>query len=289
MNIDENDFDRCLEKLHEVQLDILDVIASICEKNGIGWFLQSGSALGARRHQGFIPWDDDIDIGMLRTDYNRFIEAARSELPAGYSLDLFGDTEGYAALFAKVCKDGTKFINQEIVESGYAQGIFVDIFPYDALASDKKVAAKQIRNAKKWKYISYLFFFSTQNVPHKRILGKIEKTLCRLAHPIVRLFYTPEHIKENFEKSFLQKSQEAGEMVACLSDHSIKPFHQSYFHNLPYLNFEGRTYPVPKDVEKYLEDIYGDWTVIPSEQDRHTHLPLKIDFGDGAAWEASKR
>lgn len=287
MNTDDNKPRHYLEKLHKVELDILEVIAFICEKNNISWFLQSGSALGAIRHQGFIPWDDDIDIGMLRADYDRFIYVAKRELPAGYTLDLFGDTSGYAAFFAKVCKDGTKFVSQETVESGYAQGIFVDIFPYDALASDEKIAARQIRNAKKWKYIAYLYFFSTQRVPHKGVLGKMEKALCRLAHPAMRLLFTPKSIKAHFEKSFLQMSQERGEKVACFSDHSVMPLQRAHFQNLPRLNFEGREYPVPNDIETYLTDIYGDWTVIPPEQDRHTHLPLQVDFGDGCMWKAT--
>ena len=161
-----------LKKLQETELDILLVIAAFCEERGIEWFMDSGTALGAMRHGGFIPWDDDIDIGMMRGDYERFIELAQDGLPAGYSLQTFDNNETFAGLFAKVYKEGTAFHTKETIEAGCDQGIFVDVFPYDVLAADAGQRARQLKTARTWQSASYLYHAKTITVPHKGFDGR---------------------------------------------------------------------------------------------------------------------
>ena len=156
-----------LKKLQDIELDILIMLKDFCLQHDISWFLDGGTVLGAARHKGFIPWDDDIDIGMLREDYDRFVSLAKTELPSGYSLHDWSNTPGYSAMFAKVYKDNTKFYTEETIEAGCDQGIFVDIFPYDQLAEDSAQKKKQIRNARIWQSILYLYYTRTIVVPHK--------------------------------------------------------------------------------------------------------------------------
>lgn len=102
--------DEALKKLQLNELEILKTIAALCDEHGIAWFIDAGTLLGAARHQGFIPWDDDIDIAMLRSDFDRFIEVARGHLPDGYSLHTFGNTPGFpldSALRAELAADET--------------------------------------------------------------------------------------------------------------------------------------------------------------------------------------
>ena len=123
------DKSEALAKLQTTELKILCAVADFCKKHEIDWFIDAGTLLGAARHEGFIPWDDDIDIAMLRPDYDRFISLASKGLPEGYSLHTFDNTNGYSAMFAKVYRDSTRFDTLETLDSGCEQGIFIRYFP----------------------------------------------------------------------------------------------------------------------------------------------------------------
>lgn len=117
-----------LLKLQNIELDILRVIAAFCSSHNIRWWLDGGTCLGAMCHRWFIPWDDDIDIRMMRSDYDRFCSLAEGGLPDGYSLHTSRNATGYAAVFAKVYRDGTRFENQENREASSSMGFLSTFF-----------------------------------------------------------------------------------------------------------------------------------------------------------------
>lgn len=179
-----------LERLQDTELKIMLDVADVCAELGITWFMDSGTALGAIRHQGFIPWDDDIDLGMMRADYNRFVTEAPALLALrGLSLHTTSNTSGFAALFAKVFRDGTHFETLETREAGLKQGIFVDVFPYDLLWVDSARRSRQISVARTAQRRSYLYHASSIAVPHKGALGAFEKAGCFVMHHIERLIH----------------------------------------------------------------------------------------------------
>lgn len=157
--------EQALKRLQKAELSILLAIFDVCEAGGISWWMDSGTALGAMRHGGFIPWDDDIDVGMLRADYDRFLEVAPRLLPEGFSLHTARDTKGFAPLFAKVFLDGTRFETRETREAGLRQGIFVDVFPYDFLYEDSSRRKAQISSAVNAQRKSYIYHAKSINVP----------------------------------------------------------------------------------------------------------------------------
>lgn len=127
-----NQEDERVAKAQLVMLDILKVIHELCEKHQIQYTLIAGTLLGAVRHKGFIPWDDDCDIAMLRKDYERFLAIAEKELPKGYFLQTKKTDPKFFLNFAKIRKDGTKIIEfRETGNEEYHHGIYVDIFPFD--------------------------------------------------------------------------------------------------------------------------------------------------------------
>lgn len=163
-------------ELRRLQLTLLEIVKDIdrvCRENGIRYFLEGGSCLGARRHGGFIPWDDDVDLGMVRADYDRFLEVAPGALGEGYVVVHPGNEDRLAGQFAKVWKRGTVFATEETIEAGIPQGIFVDIFPYDEVCRDDRDAARQLGDCRTWQSISYLYHAKTIAVPHGGLKGAV--------------------------------------------------------------------------------------------------------------------
>lgn len=280
------DNSEALRRLQETELEILLVIDDFCKSNNIEWFMDSGTALGAVRHGGFIPWDDDIDIGMMRADYDKFVSLAQEGLPEGYSLQTFANNEAFAGLFAKVYKEGTEFRTRETVEAGCKQGIFVDVFPYDVLALDSRERAKQIKTARTWQYISYLYHAKTMVVPHEGVYGALERFGCRVVHYIVRAFVKRPSIGEHYDASATFNGPASDECMN-VSWSAMSPCKISDMVPTSQVRFCGNDLPSPRNPEKYLDNMYGDWRRIPAPENRRTHLPEFLGFGDGTYWYAS--
>ncbi len=123
-----------LRKLQLVELDILKLFSEICEKHGLRYYLVGGTMLGAVRHEGFIPWDDDVDVGMPRPDYEKLLTIVREELPDGYDFLHYKQNEEYKRYFSRLVNRNVKIHNASntklIVENAW-----VDIFPFDGMPS----------------------------------------------------------------------------------------------------------------------------------------------------------
>ena len=128
---------------------ILKEIDKICIKHNICYFVGGGTALGLRRHGGFIPWDDDIDINMPRDDYNRFLKIAISELPDFLFLQNHNTDANFPRLYSKVRLKGTKFVEYQYRNLKMEQGIFIDIFPMDQALDNVKFLRKMDKRISK--------------------------------------------------------------------------------------------------------------------------------------------
>lgn len=270
-----------LRHLQQSQLDILLAIDKVCKDNDITYFLDSGTALGAVRHHGFIPWDDDVDIGMLRDDYDRFMSIGAVELGDRFVVSSPRTNDRQAAMFGKVWLKNTKMMTQEIKDAALDQGIFVDVFPYDVLNRNSKIANKQISMGERWQKISYLYHSPNVRIETSGLKGKLAQAFFGFAHQIIRAFFNPPMIMRHIDRAIKMGKDDPSEEYVGLCYRLDRPFPKSMLNPIKRVEFEGHMLPVPNDVEAFLVNEFGDnWRDLPPIDERKNHAPLVIEFED---------
>lgn len=268
-----------LQRLQRIEIGILKAIDAVCRENGLVYFLDGGTCLGAVRHGGFIPWDDDADIGMPYADYQKFLQIAPKALPEGYSLHTCTNSEGFSALWSKVYKDGTRFIDANSKEASSNQGIFVDVFPFFPMESDEKARAKQIRSCANWQYMSYLHAFSRPKIPNGTPLKPLAELGCKVMHyTVARAFDSAECQRRLFLEA---RAKKPGELWFDPCYATWGPFRKDWIFPTQPVDFDGVTLQAPRDTDRFLTALYGSYMELPPESERYTHLPEVLDFGDG--------
>lgn len=268
-----------LKKLQNVELEILITIDQICRENNITYFLDGGTCLGAVRHGGFIPWDDDIDIGMPKKDYDRFCALAPSVLPDGFSLHTSKNTKGFSALWAKVYKDNTKFIDDNNLEAGCNQGIFADIFAYCPIDSNERVAKRKSRTARIAQMKSYLKHFSRPKIPTATPVRPLVEIACRVVHRTIARTWKQDDLQNTMNHAFDTTNPSNRWICSTYSNFGI--FTEDTLFPTSIIDFEGISFSAPHDPDAYLRTMYGDYMQLPPESERFTHAPIILDFGDG--------
>lgn len=265
-----------LKKLHEIELDILTEVDRVCEECGIHYFLDFGTLLGAIRHGGFIPWDDDIDITMLRDDYDKFIAIAPDYLKKGYSLQHYLYDSAVPAYHAKVRKDNTLFIEESVINNNIHQGIFIDIFPCDKVPNSykKRKIHYYSKCLKRSIYVSKSLYKTSESY------GKMKKIVFDLIRKLLHL--SCKHIKKSVFYSLLdnnyQKYNKSNSNYYSSGGKASYPIEAVI--PLQKITFEGRVFYGPHDPDYILKCEYGDYMKLPDEQHRKTHAPILLDFGE---------
>lgn len=269
-----------LERLQQAELDIMMKVDAICREQGLTYFLHSGTCLGAVRHGGFIPWDDDIDIGMPLADYRRFLDIAPELLPEGYSVQNMDNTENFPAFFTKVCKDGTRFIDDVSLEAGYEQPIFIDIFPFVQIDGRPAAERRQLRHFDFWKSLMYMRYMAHPHLPKNTPLKPLVALGVQAAHAVLAKTTTPQQLKKHFESAFIPECPSDRWMNACFVPSGICPG-EILFPPIE-VDFAGEKLFAPADPHQKMVIEYGEsYMTPPPENDRHTHTPEILDFGDG--------
>lgn len=256
--------------IKEIQLDILNEIDSFCKKSRIRYSLAYGTLIGAVRHKGYIPWDDDIDILMPRPDYDRFLNSFHSDQCAVMDLSL---SNNCVETFAKVCRKGTIMVDRALKRTLW--GINVDIFPIDG-APDPGLEDHYATMSKKREWISRL-------CPFYRVVGK-NRLQWFLKYCIKRLRYphfgncadVKASINAELRTYTFDESPLAG---AYFGDDGIREFMpRKWFESFTDMEFEGRYYPVISHFDDYLRRLYGDYMQLPPEDKRVSHHLYDVYF-----------
>ena len=236
--------DLSLRDAQMLMVEILEDVHNLCEKHGLKYFLDGGTLIGAVRHKGFIPWDDDIDIGMPREDYEKFIEIAKKELPDNLFLQTF-ETDKYYDVYPVPCKiryNGTLFFEEGTKENlRMHNGVYIDIFPYD-------------------------------NLPKFKVIYKIQRTLSYNILKIITKMFPSERRRKFFDYLIKWNDPDSEYMGYGVDTFwSEYVYKKSDYFDLVKLNFEGREFYAPKNYDSILTQLYGDYMIMPKEEDRVWH------------------
>ena len=258
--------DKRLLELQGIELNIVLEIDKVCKKHNLTYFLAEGSLLGALRHQGFIPWDDDMDISMPREDYNKFLEIAQTELPDFLHLCCTHTIPGYHLPFSKVVSTVDHgFVNRQDAVLGAYNGVYVDVFPIDCFPStDSELLQKTFKKIRLYRdMLLYRAKYMTAKRP-SRLLTQFR------SH-----FYSNEELHRRItELCTAYNNADSAYMVNFASSY---PPHRQLVPRACYAtgrttDFGGHSLPIPADAETILRTIYGDWqTPPPPEKRSSTH------------------
>lgn len=268
MNIDKflnsetrNDYyiSSAMKKTWSIQIEILEEVKRICDKYNISYFADSGTLLGAIRHDGFIPWDDDIDLGMTRENYDKFISVCQAELNDKFFLQN-NDTEikKFFRVHSQIRAYNTTMITKKDYKQTYNRGIFVDIFVYDKVPTNEVLDNKFRKSLKIRKKLIELKLDS--NVDCSFIKNIVKKTIGNIG---VLLLGGLEKAKKNYRK-LLKKYQHLTDnyyydIVGYNTANYKNNFRCDIFDELISHKFEYTTLMIPKSYDEYLKIMYGEY------------------------------
>lgn len=257
-----------LEAIHEAQLFIMDDIHRICVKYGIKYYLIGGSAIGAIRHKGFIPWDIDIDIAMPREDYERFSVVAQSELlPQLKILNYTDDPMFTSPHILVILKNSVLTFTSDLVNTQFKRyGLFVDILPLDKVPVAKTTKKRQKHCLKYLKTI-----YSYRVLQYYKTDSTIKKRLKKIIIPIVYKFPTTPVINRLHRVAqWGNKDENYLELCSMLShyDYDKLCMPKEWFGTPRLMEYSGRFYFAPQCIEKYLTKLFGDYMSFPPENER---------------------
>lgn len=273
-----------LEKLHKAELMMFKDFIELCEKNRIEYFAISGTAIGAVRHQGFIPWDDDIDIALLRPDYERFVKAMKKDRAFCEKYELWGPDQShkYYNLQPTLMVKDTVFVNEYAWAAGYRPGILMDLFIYDNLPEDEKEAKKIIKKCR-WLKILYI----TRNVNFFKLLKgkppvqKIKNVICGFIRIGLQLLPGSERFLYNRFMYYATMYRGKTDKYTCLFDPGshIMDIKKSKSYPTIKKKFEDTEIRLVRNYDEQLRQHMGDYMEIPPVEKRTNHSPVELDFG----------
>lgn len=261
-----------LKRIHETELEILDVVDDFCVKHKINYSLYCGTMLGAVRHGGFIPWDDDIDICMLRQDYNRFVKLWIKSQNTDFIIQNKTTDNCFDQSFTKIRKNNTTFLQSDEYAGLYHNGIFIDVLPLDRIpkAAFKKALFK-------WNLMNYLLF-TREHVDSK------SNAFVRFVSSIILGDSNPKR-RNAKRRKYLKKiiQYNSNTTLNLVSANTLDGLRHEMPSDLPScykrIKFENREYMCYDNCTGLLTAWYGDYMVLPPEENRvWKHKPIIVDF-----------
>lgn len=258
-----------LKVIQNVQKELISEVDRICKKHGIMYNMVGGTMLGAIRHHGYIPWDDDADIGFLRTEYEKFREVCKTELdPQKYYMQDLRDTEGYRWGYGKLRRKNTEFIRLNQEHMPYEQGISIDLMPFDNVPDGW--LSKRVHFIRCFLYRK--IFWSeigkdTEKNKGKRFLYKLVNHI-----PMTSVVKSYQKFIDNGSK----KETQTVRILTFPTPRGVFGYSRKWYTDLTTYDFDNLVLPGAKDYDGYLKVKYGDYMKVPPVEKRKVHPISKL-------------
>jgi len=264
-----------IDKLHAADMKIVKKIIDICDKNGLLYYALGGTMLGAVRHKGFIPWDDDIDLGMPRKDYELFLKTAPALLDKNFKIVNYKTDSDYHYYITRIQDVDTKVVETRYEHEGRYSHVSVDIFPIDGSPNNKL-----LRRIFYFRILSHRAMMSLHyknGIDPDRKRGFMEKTLLAFMKilPTDKMFnaYNQKEIIDQILKKYdMWKSTVSGNIMGAYRTVEMVP--TEWYGKEAFYQFEDIQIRGLKEFDKYLSHLYGDYMKMPPKDSRKVHYRI---------------
>lgn len=279
-----------LRQLHIELHDILSEVCRVCDKASIPYFIQGGTAIGAHFFDDIVPWDDDVDLGMTRENYERFLREAPALLGEEYTLQEFSTEPNTPFYFAKVRKRNTRFVESEWVGLDIAEGIYVDIFPYDLIPDDAKLERRQRMRVGFWVncfMAKSVWLWKWFKRPNNGVVFPKSFISC-LAILCVTTLMSKERIYRRLQRELTRYNGTDSKRYNIVRM-PLDMIARTAIENPELRQFGERKLWAPSDLETYLRNHYGNIQKWLPEEKQLNHAPEILQFSPLLSSAESKR
>lgn len=258
-----------LRKIQLIQLEMLEEVDRICKKCGIHYNIIAGTLLGAVRHGGYIPWDDDADVALLRTEYEKFRNACKTELDSTrFYFQDNRNTRGYRWGYGKLRRKGTLFLREYQEHMPYPQGIFIDIFPLDAVPDNYLM--RSVKNFECFCVRKILWSKVGQVADRNLVKRACFKLLAKIPEKLVWRYYYQMVAAAGKKKTRMVR------ILTFPTPNSEYGYYRNWYENSTNIIFEGKNFQGIKDYDSYLSFKFGNYMELPPVEKRKVHPVSEI-------------
>ena len=273
--------EKTLKRVQAAELDILKDFMALCDEHKLDYFGIAGTGIGAIRHQGFIPWDDDIDVALPRKDYEKFLKLAKEQLSDKYMVMNCEINENYPLMTTRLMKKGTIFREEALKNIDCPLGIFLDIYPFDNISDDPKKFNRQMKEA--W-FFSKLLILRSIPFPVLGFKGwkaKVVHAACACIHAamVVCRISKKKLYNKCKEVSTRYNNEETSRLdYLCDTTPYMNIYNKKDIFPLKKMPFEDVMLNFPNNMHANLTGMYGDYMQLPPVEKRKNHFPYQLEF-----------